>query len=550
MGKKKEAARAAAELAAREAAIVAELAAREAAKKVKKKAKKKAAKAPAAVELTETEKAVIADAKAERAKAKSAKTSTSEAAAKVLLDVGASNGAREAAETAAAAADEADHDETDEQIKARIKAKREARAAERAKETAPLGGVTSTVEALDAIAEPTPANIEAVEKAKAAVAAAREAVKAVAEVIETERGREFVVGAPGDGGEALEEAAVEAAIDRHNLAVPSDLPVKPDFEVNGNNQYRVRRPSDGKVVGYTRVTTYIANLEDRSMLEKWKLRMLLEGVAVNDAPNETGRDIDPVVAEVRDLIHRRDVAILKARKSDKKGKLVTGQLATIVDGAWSEFKRDLNVLAERLLDLGGANEKSIKGTDLHALCELHDREGIDAVGELLTEGRITPADFDDVNAYAAAMQRAGIKVIDIERPVVNHELKVAGRLDRTALVRFPGMARAVKVVVDIKTGGIELGAGKLAQQLDMYANARGYDLETHEEEDLKLSRTKAVVVHLPAGTGTCSIYPVDLVLGRKGNKLSGEVRAWRNEGKRAVYFKTALAAPVAAFAVV
>jgi hypothetical protein len=306
----------------------------------------------------------------------------------------------------------------------------------------------------------------------------------------------------------------------------------------------VKRPSDGKVVGYTRVTTYIDCLEDKRALHDWTKRLLLEGVALHDTDGQTGDETlpEPVVARVRQLVHVRDVAIAKARKKDKKGKLDVGDLARLTDRAWGDFKKALNALAEELEELGGRNEKAQKGTDLHALCELYDREGIDAVGQLLTDGKISPADLRDVEAYAEAMRRAGIKVLDIERVVVNDELKVGGRLDRVVMGRLPGAQRATRMVGDIKTGRLDFGAGKIAQQLEMYASSVGYDLDTDERTDLKLSRTKAVLIHLPAGTGECHIYVVDLGLGRKGNGLAGQVRAWRNEGKRAIDLKHDLAA--------
>lgn len=585
MGKKKKTAEAAEPklskkerkaLEAREAEIAAELE-RRAAKKAKKKAKK--------IKRDPVAEATIADAKAERAakrKGDTPKAATEKAARKVLADVGASEGAKSAAKTAAAAASEATADETDAEIKARVLAKRARRAelesedyrasidrddadAVRAynAEVSALGGghfLTSTEELekessrlkgeTTVEVESDGASDEEIAKLKKAakkVKAAAEAVAAlpaheVAEV-ETETGREFVAGAPVDDVDALPDPAFTAATD--DFAKPSEAP-RDDFETNGNGQYKIKRPSDGKIVGYTRATTYIANLEDRSALEKWKMRMLLEGVAVNDTePHE--RDAagsDPVAAVMADLVHRRDVTIAKARKADRKGKLGAGELATYVDGAEREYKKAANELADMLLEVGGVHEKAQKGTDLHALCELYDLEGIDAVGDLLTDGKISPADLADVEAYAAAIERAGIKIIreHVEQTIVNHELKVAGRLDRVALVKFPGMARATRCVLDIKTGRIDFGAGKIAQQLEMYASSTGYDLNTHEEIDLKLSRTKAVVVHVPAGTGTATVHPVDLVLGRRGNKLSGEVRAWRNEGKKAIDYATDLAA--------
>jgi hypothetical protein len=494
----------------RERQLAAELAKREA--KAAKKAKKKAKAEPRP--LTAEEREALSP-------TKSAKVKVIDAALNVMADSNASDGARKAAETAAEAATEAGPEETDEQIKARIAAKR----AERAAETFPRGGVTSTLDALNAIAE------KAAGVAKKAAAIAQ---------VETERGREFVAEpVPGDGGEAIEEAAVERAIDE--FAKPSEAPSRFEDNTNGLGQYKVKRPADGKEVGYTRVTTYIDTLEDKTNLTKWKLRMLLEGVAVNDVNLDPGAEV--VVATMNNLLHRRDLAIAKARKADRKGKLAPGQLATIVDAAWSEFKKAANALAEELLDLGGAHEKAQKGTDIHALCELADREGIDAVGELLTEGKITPADLADVEGYQAACRAAGIRIIPelIEKVVVIDDLKVAGRLDRGVYMTLPGMQRATKMVADIKTGNVELGTGKIAQQLELYSRGEGYDPETGAREPLKLSRTKAVLVHVPVGVGKATVHVVDLTLGRKGNALSGEVRAFRNEGKRAIDLKTDLA---------
>jgi hypothetical protein len=560
-------------LKAREAAIAAELAAREA--KAAKKAAKKGKKAKldraldplpddadkVSVKLTDTERQVVEDAKAEREaarasspsagfkaageaaagafaegmkKGKTPKATVADAAEKAKATPS-SEGARVAAETAAQAAAEAGDEETDEQIKARILAKR----AERAAATAPIGGAASSVEALDAIIDPVKAVRAKVEKAKATAAAIVE--------VETERGREFVADAGLTPGSVAEELAdmhtkVDGMLDEV-FAKPSEAP-RDDFEVNGNGQYKIKRLSDGKIVGYTRATTYISNLEDRSNLEKWKLRMLLEGVAINDHPDDNGRIDDPTVARMRDLIHNRDLAIAKARKADRKGKLGVGELATYVEGAWSDFKKAVNALAEELLEVGGVHEKAQKGTDIHALTELYDREGIDAVGQLLTDGKITPADLADVEAYADAIKRAGIRIIPelIEQTIVVEELKVAGRLDRVVMAKLPGMQRATRMVLDIKTGRVDLGAGKIAQQLELYSRGEGYDLNTHERTDLKLSRTKALLLHLPAGTAQATVHVVDLTLGRKGNALSGQVREWRNEGKRAIDLKTDLAA--------
>ena len=366
---------------------------------------------------------------------------------------------------------------------------------------------------------------EAIAKTADAVSAIKQAV----DVVETETGRVF---------EAGESVAAEP-----EFAKPSEsADMRPDFETNGNGQYKVKRPSDGKMVGYTRVTTYIACLEDTTKLTEWKMRVLLEGVAAA----EENVDRDGITARIRDLAHVRDVAIAKARKADRKGKLAIGDLGALTERAWGDFKRAMNALADEVFKIGGGREKASKGTDIHALTELHDREGIGAVGDLLTAGEITPADMADVEAYAEAMRKLGAKIVERERVVVNDHLKVAGRLDIVAMVKLPALhdpktgevirpaeARARRRVIDVKTGRIDYGIGKLAQQLEMYAGATGYDLETHEREDLKLDRTLGLVLHLPVGSGKATVHVVDLVAGRKGNRLAGDVRTWRNEGKRA-----------------
>lgn len=493
--------------------------------------------------------------------AKSAKAKVTEAAEGVLAGTSTPD-AIVAAETALEAASEADDDESDESIKARVKAKREARAAEAAAKGEPYPNPNLTApdsargddalegesevdyqwrkarEREEAEAAAKPAKASKTPKAEPAPA---EPVAQVVGEVETEEGRIFEAG-----------VVVPDPAEARGFALPSEAPTgPPDFEVNGNGQYKIKRPSDGKVVGYTRVTTFIGTNEDRTLLERWKLRILLEGVALNDTPDEKGRVDEPVVARVRELIHVRDLTIAKARKQDRKGKLVPGQYSTIVDAAWSTFKKDLDALGESLLELGGVHVKAAKGTELHELTELYDREGIDAVGELLLAGAITQDDLADVEAYARALKAADIKILPeyIEAPVVIHDEKIAGRLDRVVMARLPGAARAARYVFDTKTGRIDLGAGKIAQQLEKYAKAVPYDLETHETlEPHKASRTKGLVLHLVPGSAEAHIYVVDLGTGRVGNDLSAKVRAYRNDGKRAIDLTVDLAKPEAASA--
>lgn len=352
-----------------------------------------------------------------------------------------------------------------------------------------------------------------------------------------------------DAEPATAARAVDKAVE--GFAKPSEAP-KVDFETNGLGQYKIKRPSDGRMVGYTRVTTYIDALEDKSALTKWKMRILLEGVAAAEEPDESGQQRE-VTGRVRDLVHNRDVAIAKARKADRKGKLEPGQLAAITDGAWSTFKKALDTLADEVFEIGGGRAAAQKGTDIHALCDLHDSEGIDAVQDLLDAGEISPSDFADVEAYARAIKALGLKVLASEQVIVNDELGVAGRLDRVYFGKLPEIrdpktkeiiraadSRARRYIGDVKTGNIEYGAGKIAQQLRMYADGEAYDLNTHERTKHGANRSAGLVIHLPAGSGKATVHLVNLDTGAQGNKLAGEVRAFRNTGRKAITSKVDL----------
>jgi hypothetical protein len=362
--------------------------------------------------------------------------------------------------------------------------------------------------------------------------------------IATETGREFVAGPVDEHLDVIDET-VEAVVDA--FATVDDN--TPKVERDSLGRPRILNPATGKVKSYTRVTTYIDNLEDRTQLEKWKLRTLLEGVVLNETEvgKEDGGHGDYYVGLARQAMHERDVALRKLDKADRKGKLETGERGVSEAAIVSTFKSTLNDIAHEALELGGVHEKAQKGTDLHALCELYDMQGMGAINELVHAGKITPADHQDVVAYASAMLAAGIKVLECEQFVVLDDLGVGGTLDRLVMAKVPGSARAVRMVADIKTGRVDYGIGKIAQQIGMYSRGKGYDpANPKARRDLKANQTKGLLIHLPQGTATCTIHVVDLTLGAKGNKLSSEVRAWRNEGKKAIDLKTDLAAVVAA----
>lgn len=478
------------------------------------------------------------------------------AAAERVLAEGGSKGAMKSARVAKEKAEARIAEENDdtEEIKARVQAKR----AKRAEgldlwDTVDRGDAALVAEWNDTYAELTGRSMTSEDEVAARVAAVHgdvtakiDAVEAevekveaqVAEEIATETGREFAVGSAEHVIDVVEQ-----------FGKPSDAPAELESGRNGYKIWTVGE--DGKVLQkkdgtpstqrqFTRVTTYIDNLEDKTALVDWKMRSLLEGVVVNE--EEVGNQLaegnladELILSKVRDAMHIRDVAIGKARKSDRKGKLDVGELGLLTADALKAFKATMRDLAEQALELGGANVKREKGTDLHSLTEVYDREGMEPINEMLRAEEITPADHADVVAYATALIDAGIEIVSIEQVVVHDGRKHAGRLDRVVLAKTPGPRKTRRrMVADVKTGNIEYGIGKLAQQLEAYASSQAYDLETGERTDMKLDKTVGLVIHLPAGTATCKIHTVDLTIGKKGNGLSAEVRAWRNESKKAL----------------
>lgn len=568
-------------------ALRAELAEREAAKAAKKGKKAKSDKAakkgkPAkkgksaklapvvAAESIETEALTVtpaaADAKAERKakrEAKAAKEGADEstpaskiaAAARAVIEGNSTPDAVADAEDSLAAALEANPGETIEEIQARVAARRQARA-DGVTEAEIQARVTKAKAARMPDAREGETEVEYQQRRLAekkadkpvALAAAGEAVEAIrqaVEVVETETGREFAAG---------ESVATD------DFAKPSEAPRELE---EGRNGYKIiqldaaGKPDPRKVRQMTRVTTFVSNIDDETTLKKWDKRNVAEGLALDaTSPESAG-----LVPKINELAHRRDVAIAKAIKADRKGRLGVGEVATLIADAEKVAKDAIDAIVEEAAELAGRSSKARAGTHLHALAEISDEKGIDEVRRMHEAGEtillaetgedvpITATDLASIEAYDERMRRLGAKVIESEAVIVNDEMGYAGRLDRIIMVRLPELVigkgtlgeyvrpadqRARRYVADIKSGRVDLGAGKIARQLAAYALGDLYDLETGERTRHSAVRDVALVFHLPQGAGVCTVHPVDLKAGTTLLKLSAEVRRARNTGRKTI----------------
>jgi hypothetical protein len=227
-------------------------------------------------------------------------------------------------------------------------------------------------------------------------------------------------------------------------------------------------PDGGDPVPYTRASSFDV-LEDTYNLHRWDKRMVAKGFSLRP-----------------DLL----LAVTATDVSEKKK----------LDGLCDEAK-----------EAAKASAAATTGTALHKLTEYVD------LGQELP---VLPADSKaDLDAYAQTMRQVTVEAI--EQFVVCDELKAAGTFDR--IVSWQGQ----RFVADIKTGSIKYGVGKIAQQLAIYSRGLAYDPRTGDRTSLEVDQRNALIIHLPAGTGTCELVWLDIATGWELAQLSAQVRAAR-----------------------
>jgi hypothetical protein len=231
----------------------------------------------------------------------------------------------------------------------------------------------------------------------------------------------------------------------------------------------------GKPVAYTRCTTYVGCLEDMYNISLWQQRMVALGLAARP-----------------DLL----LSVAVADREDKKA---------------------LDALADAAAEAAGAHAAATTGTALHRLTERYDR------GELGESdvSFIPPAYRGDLAAYIE--RTTGMDMPVIEQFSVCDDLRVGGTPDRIVVIDGRGY------IADLKTGSLDWGAAKMAMQLAVYAHSKPYDHRTGERAEwpVQVDTERGIIIHLPAGTGLCSLLWLDIATGWEGVSLAGDVRAWR-----------------------
>ena len=229
-------------------------------------------------------------------------------------------------------------------------------------------------------------------------------------------------------------------------------------------------PKGGKAIAYTRATTIANSLDDASALVAWKMRMAAIG-----------------------LTTRPDILLsISAAQEDKMA---------------------VNSLIEDAMQVAGANKAANIGTAIHSFAEQLD------LGHDL--GAVPAEWLPDVKAYEHATKILNNKFI--EQFSVLDKYKVAGTPDR--VVEYKGEL----FIADIKTGRID-HPSNIAIQLAIYANGLPYDGATATRGTWgEVNKDKAIIIHLPAGTGTCKLVLIDIKEGWKGLQLAMKARQWRDQ---------------------
>lgn len=244
--------------------------------------------------------------------------------------------------------------------------------------------------------------------------------------------------------------------------------IAPEIPRDRYNRPLVVPPGGGKPVAYTRCTTYVDCLEDKFNLQKWMQRNVALGLA--DRP---------------DLL--------------------------LSVGAHRDDKRALDRICEDAQEAAKAHAAATTGTALHALTERIDR-GLDV-------GVVPEAYLADLAAYTEATK--DLKAVHIEQFCVLDQLQIGGTPDR--VVTYNGK----RYIADVKTGSIEYGALKIAMQLAVYARSATYDHTTGERGVHGAELDRGIIIHLPAGTGTCELVWVDLLEGWNAVAVAKRVREFR-----------------------
>jgi hypothetical protein len=278
-----------------------------------------------------------------------------------------------------------------------------------------------------------------------------------------------------------------------DLAMLDEFPEgKLDFR-RANGAPMVSNPADPeKWLRYSRPSGYAKCLDDEQALITWKIWKAMQGVARSPA------------------------------------------LQTQISATKEEDKESQKALRDAALDKGTANEKADMGTGLHAMTARAEDS--------------SDVDFDppeqyrpDLDAYVDCLATYGLVSEMVEVPMVNDDFRAAGTADRIYRLTLPLQTPDGTV---LEPGDLVLGDLKTGQKLDfslpgycvqmaLYATGVLYDLTTQMRLSTPpINQNWTLLVHLPFGSGRCTLLWVPIATGLMGAAHAFDVKEWRREWKK------------------
>jgi len=254
---------------------------------------------------------------------------------------------------------------------------------------------------------------------------------------------------------------------------------EPEVKFDRWKRYVLPDPYTGQEHPWTRATTFARTITDSYALGMWQQRMVVRGLALR--PELAAQAVGLDVVGDRERLDR---------------------------------------LAEKAKDAAGAKTAADTGTAIHTFTEETDA-GTMAVSEVPEVHR------PGVEAYRHALSVVGLRVLPEfqERVICVPSYEVAGRLDKIAQE-----ADGTHVIVDVKSGKLTYSELEISVQLAMYAhgfNTAGVwdkPSESWVRPDIRVREDYAIVAHMPAGAGTCTLYRVDIGAGWEAARLCDDVR--------------------------
>ena len=265
-----------------------------------------------------------------------------------------------------------------------------------------------------------------------------------------------------------------------------DQPADDDFR-RSNGAPMVRDPANPeRWVKYSRPSGFGKDLDDESALVNWRIDRAMDGVASSPA------------------LSAKVAAVLGQKKGRKD-------------------------LRDEAILIGRGGESADMGNALHAMTHrLESEEGYVAVEPYAA----------DLACYLSHLDEAGLVSEHIEVHLCSDTWRAAGTADRIyratrelTVPIGPPILPGQLFLGDLKTGAkLDYSLPGYCVQLAIYCDSVFYDVTTQERSPMpdNLRTDWGLLVHMPAGTATCTFLWCDLEVGREGASIVRAVRNWRS----------------------